>query len=219
MEEKRNEKRDEKRDEKRKSNNRTVIIVLSVIVGLGILSNFFGEKEPQTNDDTPIKEETASVTTEATTPNTAEITAATTTEAITEAVTKTYTVGDTITLKHIKVTLLEAHEIESDNQFNLPTEGKVFIGAKFEIENISSVDRYLTTGSTTITAYCNDIALSDTLNAIVACPEGSAGSNVAPGKKIIGWSGFEAPEDWAEIEFSVEDEGWSTKKAEFVLTK
>ena len=67
------EKRNEKRDEKRKSNNRTVIIVLSVIVGLGILSNFFGEKEPQTNDDTPIQEETASGTTEAGTSNAAEI--------------------------------------------------------------------------------------------------------------------------------------------------
>ena len=75
------EKRNEKRDEKRKSNNRTVIIVLSVIVGLGILSNFFGEKEPQTNDDTPIQEETVSGTTEAGTSNAAEITAEITTVA------------------------------------------------------------------------------------------------------------------------------------------
>ena len=75
------EKRNEKRDEKRKSNNRTVIIVLSVIVGLGILSNFFGEKEPQTNNETAIKEETTTVTTEAGTPSTTEITAEMTTVA------------------------------------------------------------------------------------------------------------------------------------------
>lgn len=78
------EKRNEKRDEKRKVNNRTVIIVLSVIVGLGILSNFFGEKDPQTDNNVPNQEETAASTTEADTPSTTETTAEVTTEAKTE---------------------------------------------------------------------------------------------------------------------------------------
>lgn len=112
---------------------------------------------------------------------------------------KPFTVGDTLELNNILVTLEDVSEI-SGGQLLKPSEGNVFVTCEFTIENKKSSDLSVSS-ILCFHAYFDDYASNLSLGAMTA--DGSKpqlDGSVAAGKKINGVVGFEAPADWSTME-------------------
>lgn len=144
--------------------------------------------------------------------------AAVTTEA-TEQKTKkdTYALNETATFDKIKITALEMKESKG-KQFFEPADGKVFVGVKFEMENISEETQNMSS-LLLFDAYCDDIKCDYSLSANVVFGDGTLDGEVAAGKKLVGWYSVEVPQDWQEIELEVKQEWLSKDSAKFIFAK
>lgn len=112
---------------------------------------------------------------------------------------KVFTVGDTVEARNILVTLNDVSEnIGSD--FAAPETGNIFVLCEFTIENQSSED-IAVSSLLSFSGYFDDYAASVSLMAMVADSEKQQlDGTIAPGKKMRGVIGFEAPESWAQME-------------------
>lgn len=110
-----------------------------------------------------------------------------------------FTVGDTLEMDNVLVTLNDVSE-SNGSQFLKPTDGNVFVICEFTIEN--NTDSEMAVSSImSFEGYFDDYAANLSLGAMTADQsKQQLDGKVAPGKKISGVVGYEAPEDWAEME-------------------
>lgn len=109
-------------------------------------------------------------------------------------------IGDTVTLNGVKVTLVNAFKVKPNNQFDLPTRGNILLAVLFNITNDTEEDIVISSVSS-FEAYFDGHECHSDLNVLIA----AAGDNqidgtVAPGKTVSGIIGYEIPNDWQEFE-------------------
>lgn len=138
--------------------------------------------------------------------------AETTTPAKTE-----FTVGDSVELNGITVTLIDVSESTGAN-FMTPTDGNVFIICEFEIENGSDKD-IAVSSIMSFEAYVDDYTTNMSLSAIASADKGQLDGSVAAGKKMSGAIGYEASKDWKELEIRFTPNFWSGKEIIFTYEK
>ena len=127
-----------------------------------------------------------------------------------------YGLNEEATLTTLKITATEITE-STGKDFFLPADGKVFVGVKFTIENISSSEQAISS-IMNFGAYCGDVKLEYSFNAAVAFSESLDGS-IAAGKKMIGYYAVEVPANWNTLEIEVKDDILSNNPVTFAFTK
>ena len=155
----------------------TIVLIFGVICIIGAIG---GNSEPKKVE-----------------PATSSVSAAVQTEANT--VPAAFTVGDTLEMNNILVTLNDISE-STGSQFMKPTDGNVFVICEFTIENQGSSDLAVSS-LMSFKAYFDDYAANVSIGAMtIDQSKGQLDGTVAAGKKIRGVVGYEAPKDWSEME-------------------
>lgn len=129
----------------------------------------------------------------------------------------TFGLNETAVFKDLKFTAIELVESNGEEFFE-PAEGKVFVGVKFTIENISDENQNIST-MLLFDGYVDDVKCDYSISAAVAFDEGTLDGELAPGKKLIGWYPLEVPAGWKNIELEVQSSWLSSSSATFVFTK
>lgn len=125
---------------------------------------------------------------------------------------ETFSVGDVIETKNLKITYLKAEEYVSDNMFMQPADGNKYIYIELEVENLSDSDQMISSfsfecyadGSNCSGFYGLDDSLSATLSS---------------GRKAKGTVAFEVPQDAKTIEIEFEDNFWTQNKIVFLYSE
>lgn len=128
-----------------------------------------------------------------------------------------FTLGETAVFKNLKFTATEIKESKGDS-FLKADAGKIYVGVKFEIENISDESQSVSS-MLSFTAYADDVKCSYSISAQSAFKDGTIDGDIAPGKKLVGWYGVEVPESWAKVEIEVSSDVFSGGTAKFVFNK
>lgn len=116
----------------------------------------------------------------------------------------------------LKITATELTESNGTDFFK-PEDGKVFVGIKFTVENISDEEQYISE-ITLFDGYVDDIKCDYSVSASCAFDESLSG-NLAPGKKLVGTYALEVPQDWATVEVDVRQDWLSGETAKFIFNK
>lgn len=127
--------------------------------------------------------------------------------------------GESIQDETWKITLNSAkiYDQIGDEYFaNKPDEGKQFLVAFLEVENISSEDDYFNYLS--IESYID--GYSDSINMLLTDVDGVGAlvGDVAAGKKLKGYLAYQVSPEWKEVEFSYKGDFLSNDKLTFVIT-
>lgn len=126
--------------------------------------------------------------------------------------------NDTAVFENIKITALEVKESEGDDIIK-PTDGKVFLGVKFKIENISNEDQIISS-ILLFNAYVDGTKTDvDIMPSTDYTEDGTLDGTLASGKNMEGYYVVQAPADWNEIQLDVKSDWLSGSKAEFVIGK
>lgn len=129
-----------------------------------------------------------------------------------------FTQGEIAEMNDVQVTLV-GYEESTGSEYNTPTEGNVFILVNFEIAN-NSDSELAVSSAMSFEAYADDYAMNLSIGALIEKPDNTQlDGTVAPGKKLNGWIGYEAPADWSDIEIHFTDNVWSSNKFVFEITK
>lgn len=126
-----------------------------------------------------------------------------------------FVLTDTAVFDDLKVT---ANEIKQSygEKYNEPAAGKVFVGVKFTVENISAEEQSVSS-LLLFDAYVDDVKCDVSFSALSAFDEGTLDGSVAPGKKLVGWYAVEVPKGWSTIELHVKSFWLSRNPAKFVF--
>ena len=135
----------------------------------------------------------------------------------TEKPEETFGLNQTAVFKTLKFTATELTE-SNGQDFFIPETGKVFIGVKFTIENISNEEQTVSS-LLLFDAYVDDVKCSYSFNAACAFSDGTLDGTIAPGKKLIGWYAVEVPSNWVSLELNVQADWLSSSSAKFVFKK
>ena len=127
---------------------------------------------------------------------------------------ETFSLNETAVFDDLKITATEIKETKGDDFFE-PEDGKVFVGVKFTIENVSSEEQSISS-ILLFDAYADDVKCEYSFNAACAFDEGLDG-DLAAGKKMIGWYAVEVPKEWQNIELEVKSSWLSSSSAKFVF--
>lgn len=130
---------------------------------------------------------------------------------------ETFGLNETAVFKTLKFTATEIKESHGETYF-APESGKVFVGVKFTVENISDEDQTISS-ILLFEAYADDVKCSESFTAAMAFDSEMLDGTIAPGKKLVGWYALEVPENWAAIELNVQSSWLSNSSAKFVFTK
>lgn len=125
--------------------------------------------------------------------------------------------NDAAVFKNLKFTATELKESQGKNFIN-PAEGKVYVGVKFTIENVSNEEQAVSS-LMLFEAYADDVKADLSIMASTVFEEGTLDGTLAPGKKLVGWYAVEIPENWAKLELEVKGDWLSDKSATFVFNK
>lgn len=125
--------------------------------------------------------------------------------------------NESAVFEKLKFVATEIKETQGTDFFT-PEAGNVFVGIKFEIENISSEEQTIST-LLLFDGYVDDVKCDYSLSATCAFDEGTLDGDVAAGKKLVGWYALEVPENWQEIELQVHSSWLSNSSAKFVFEK
>ena len=104
----------------------------------------------------------------------------------------------------------------------MPSEGKVFVNAKFTFVNDSTAALMIsfTSFSTTV----DDAVLDQSLTGYYLMTKNGETSfdtaqNILAGKQLTGWVSYEVPSDWQKMDISFVLNEWSQKKVRFVINR
>lgn len=122
---------------------------------------------------------------------------------------ETFGVGDQVVLDGVAVTLLSVTENSGQNYVS-PDDGKVFVLCEFEIENNSSRDIASST-MLSFESYIDGYTTSLSLTAMMSSDEPQLDGTIAAGKKMKGVVGYEAPQDWSELEIRFSPSFWGSE--------
>lgn len=126
-------------------------------------------------------------------------------------------VGDVVELNDINVTLVNVSE-NSGSEFLAPSDGNVFVVFEFYIDN-QSEDEIAVSSLVSFEAYFDDFASIISVSAIANSGESQLDGPIAPGKKMSGIVGYEAPSDWSKAEIRFTPDFWSGKEIIFEYEK
>lgn len=135
----------------------------------------------------------------------------------TETKDETFGLNETAVFESLKFTATELKE-NNGTEFFEPEAGNVFVGIKFNIENISSEEQSVST-MLLFDGYVDDVKCDYSINASCAFDEGTLDGSIASGKKLVGWYALEVPKNWKTIELEVQSNWLSSSKAKFVFNK
>ena len=127
-------------------------------------------------------------------------------------------IGETAELNDVRVTMTN-YEESNGSEYNIPSDGNVFVLVEFEIEN-NSDSELAVSSALSFEAYSDDYALEYSLQALIE--KGSSkqlDGSIAPGKKMKGVVGYEVPANWKNLEIHFKDDVWSSNKFEFEIEK
>lgn len=132
-----------------------------------------------------------------------------------------FSVGETAEYKNVQVTLIN-YEESTGNDWGNPEDGNVFVFAEMEITNNS--DKEITISSMlSFECYVDDYKTDFSSNALIAIStedgKQQLDGNIAPGKKLKGVLGIEAPNDWDIIEIYYKDNAWLDSNFSFKIIK
>lgn len=130
---------------------------------------------------------------------------------------ETYSLNESAVFADLKFTATEIKESNGNGIF-VPESDNVFVGVKFEIENISNEEQHISS-LLLFEGYVDDVKVDYSLNAACDFNEGTLDGSIAPGKKLVGWYALEVPSDWKNIEINVLSTWLSNNPAKFVFTK
>ena len=130
---------------------------------------------------------------------------------------ETFSLNETAVFENLKITALETKE-SAGKQFFEPEAGNVFVGVKFEIENVSAEEQTVSS-LLLFEGYVDDVKSDYSFNASCAFSDGTLDGDIAAGKKMVGWYALEVPADWSKIELDVKSDWLSSNSAKFVFTK
>lgn len=133
------------------------------------------------------------------------------TEADTEPANEFYA-GDIVETDNLRITFVSAEDYVSDNQFIQPADGKKFVKADFEFENISDKDVLVSSYDFDCYADGYDMQMS-------YIEDESLDATLSPGKKTKGSVVFEVSVDAAEVLIQYETDYWSEDKIDFYVSK
>lgn len=130
------------------------------------------------------------------------------------------TVGETVTGKEWKISLLDAKQydcIESEYYTSYPeVDGNKYLILYFEVENISNKDNHF--NMFYMESYCDGYAIDQTFILNEPNNYNALGGDVGTGKKLKGYIAYEVNPDWTEFEYSYKDWiGNSDKVATFLI--
>lgn len=125
--------------------------------------------------------------------------------------------NETAVFESLKVTALKLKESNGKSFFE-PEKGNIFVGIKFEIENISAETQSISS-LLLFDAYVDDVKCEYSISANMAFSEGTLDGSLTSGKKLIGWYSVEIPKNWKKLELEVKSEWLSSYKAIFAFEK
>lgn len=181
---------------------KTILIVFGIFVVIGVIGSMVGgdKSEPKKVSSSSGKNAESSQSSQ---------------EEKTE-----FQVGETVSLKDVKVTLIGATE-SAGSEYVKPDDGKEFLILEFNIENNSSKDINISSVAN-FEAYCDDYSLNqDILGQQAPEAEGKTqlDGQVASGKKMNGIIVYQVPTDFKSFEINVAPDFWSTKDIKYVINK
>ncbi len=130
---------------------------------------------------------------------------------------ETFSLNETAVFENLKITALEIKESNGESFFT-PESGKIFVGVKFEVENISAEEQSVSS-LLLFDAYVGDVKCDLSFTASSAFDDGTLDGDIAAGKKLIGWYAVEIPADWSVLELNVKSDWLSSNAAKFVFNK
>ncbi len=130
---------------------------------------------------------------------------------------ETFTVGDTVSLNGVNVTLVNVTESDGAN-YVTPADGKVFVICEFEIDNQSDQD-IAVSSMMSFEAYVDDYAATLSIGATMSSGKTQLDGSVASGKKMAGVVGYDADKNWNELEIRFAPSVWSGKEITFTYSK
>ena len=130
---------------------------------------------------------------------------------------ETFGLNETAVFKTLKFTATEI-KVTNGESFFEAAEGKVFVGIKFTIENISDEEQTISS-LLLFDAYADDIKCSESFTGAAAFNSEMLDGTIAPGKKLVGWYVMEVAENWASIELNVQANWLSGTSAKFVFNQ
>ena len=132
---------------------------------------------------------------------------------------KVFGLNETAVTENLKITAIAVEETNGIEYFEA-AEGNVYVGVKFEIENISDENQNIS-ALLTFAASENDVMCEYSISGIMAFEGGgkTLDGTIAPGKKLIGYYAVEVAEDWEELEIQVQPDILDETKVTFVLSK
>lgn len=202
----------------KKKKHPVLVTVLVVIVVALVFAGFSGG---DSQDDVPQKVasgNTVAPQPEQTTPvEQAETVAQTvpTTAAPTQAA--DFTVGDSVLLDGVTVTLKSVTESSGGNHM-APADGNVFVLCDFEIENGSDSEINVSS-MLSFEAYVDDYSASSSLSATLSSSRPQLDGSVAAGKKMSGVVGYEVPQNWQTLEIRYIPNVWLDNSIIFTYSK
>ncbi len=128
---------------------------------------------------------------------------------------KNFGLNDTAVFDAIKVTATDIKQSKGDEIFTCE-EGKIFVGVKFTIENISEETQHISS-LLLFDAYEDGVKLEYSFSAST-CFDGTLDGEITPGKKLVGYYGVEVSKDWKELELQVKSSWLSDNRAAFIFT-
>lgn len=138
-------------------------------------------------------------------------------EATAEKGDETFGLNEAAVFEDLKFLATEMKETNGDTFFK-PESGNVFVGVKFEIENVSDESQVISS-LLLFEAYVDDVKCDYSFSAACAFDDGTLDGELAPGKKLVGWYAVEVPADWQELELDVQADWLSNSTAKFVFEK
>lgn len=125
--------------------------------------------------------------------------------------------NETAVFEDLKVTALKLKESKGKTFFE-PEKGNIFVGIKFEIENISDETQNISS-LLLFDAYVDDVKCDYSISANMAFSDGELDGSLTSGKKLVGWYSVEIPKNWKKLELEVKSDWLSSNKATFAFEK
>lgn len=190
------------------------LIILGVIVGFGLLGAIFGQSDKDSdNSSKTIANAESSNAGE----NDSKVEESSEKPSDKDDTT-TYTCGDVFEIGDFEVTI-GALELSEGSEYNRADEGKIYVCIPMEIKNISSGENHVSSW-TMFDAYCDNIAINESVSAAIDKDYKSMDGTIASGKKVVGALSYELPKDWKTLEIILDANVWGLreKKATIIIT-
>lgn len=128
----------------------------------------------------------------------------------------TFALNETAVFDRMKMTATDI-VVSNGSEYVKPSEGNVFIGVKFTIENISDEEDSVSS-LLLFDAYVDDVKASMSLTgSMIDGFSGTLDGTIAAGKKLEGWYVVEAASGAKALQLDVQQDWLSSTKASFVF--